>query len=124
MHKCKATCGLLVFSIALPAEGAWAVDNFQRLNSPQIQAKFVGKEMTDEVHWADIYARDGTLTTYEMGKKRTGKWSVKNDQLCHDRGTEFQGCYQVWISGKKIELRREGSSLPLEGVLQPPARRK
>ncbi len=82
-----------------------------------------GMEITDEVHWADVYGRDGTLTTFSMGKKSVGKWSVKNDELCHDRGKEFQGCYQVWVSGRKIELRREGSSLPLEGVLQSPARR-
>lgn len=31
---------------------------------------------------------------------------------------EDRMCYQVWLPGKKIELRREGSTLPLEGVLQ------
>ncbi len=30
----------------------------------------------------------------------------------------------VWISGKKVELRRGASTLPLEGVLQKPADRK
>src|SRR6266700_5616402 len=104
--------------------GAAAVEKFQKLSGSQIRAKLAGMEITDEVHWADVYGADGTLTTFSMGKKTIGKWSVKHDELCHDRGTEFHGCYQVWISGKKVELRREGSSLPLEGVLQPPARRR
>jgi hypothetical protein len=104
--------------------GAAAAEKFQKLSGAQIRGKLAGMEITDEVHWADVYGRDGTLTTFSMGKKSVGKWSVRNDELCHDRGKEFQGCYQVWVSGKKVELRREGSSLPLEGVLQPPAGRK
>src|SRR5438067_6607815 len=103
---------------------AAAAEKFQKLSGSQIRAKLAGMEITDEVHWADVYGRDGTLTTFSMGKTGVGKWSVKRDEVCHDRGEEFQGCYQVWISGKMIELRREGSSLPLEGVLQTPAKRK
>jgi hypothetical protein len=103
---------------------AAAAEKFQKLSGSQIRAKLAGMEITDEVHWADVYGAGGTLTTFSMGKKTIGKWSVRRDELCHDRGREFQGCYQVWASGKKVELRREGSSLPLEGVLQPPARRK
>jgi len=103
---------------------AAAAEKFQKLSGSQIRAKLAGMEITDEVHWADVYGRDGTLTTFSMGKTGVGKWSVKRDEVCHDRGEEFQGCYQVWISGKRIELRREGSSLPLEGVLQTPAKRK
>jgi hypothetical protein len=30
-------------------------------------------------------------------------------------------CYEVWLSGKQVELRREGL-LPLQGVLEPAAR--
>jgi hypothetical protein len=112
-----ATAGTIV-------SGAAAAEKFQKLSGAQIRAQLAGMEITDEVHWADVYGRDGTLTTFSMGNKSVGKWSVRNDELCHDRGKEFNGCYQVWVSGKKVELRREGSSLPLEGVLQPPARRK
>ena len=62
-------------------------------------------EMTDEVHWSDVYGRNGTLTTYEMGDKRVGKWWVQKDELCQDRGKGLKACYEVWISGKKVELR-------------------
>jgi len=115
---------IVLASIGAVLSVAAAAEKFQKLSGSQIRAKLAGMEITDEVHWADVYGADGTLTTFSIGKKTVGKWSVKHDELCHDRGTEFKGCYQVWISGKKVELRREGSSLPLEGVLQPPARRR
>jgi hypothetical protein len=115
---------IVLASVGAVLSIAAAAEKFQKLSGSQIRAKLAGMEITDEVHWADVYGADGTLTTFSMGNKSVGKWSVKHDELCHDRGKEFKGCYQVWVSGKKVELRREGSSLPLEGVLQPPARRK
>jgi hypothetical protein len=95
-----------------------AAEKFQKLSGLQIRAKLAGMEITDEAHWADVFAANGTLTSYSMSRKSTGKWHVQKDELCLDRGTDDGGCYQVWLSGKKVELRREGSSLPLEGVLQ------
>ena len=107
MKGCPASycyAAVLIAVLAVPTLGALAVDNFQRLRGPQIQAKFAGMEMTDEVHWADVYGRNGTLTTYEMGDKRVGKWWVQNDELCQNRGKGQKACYAVWISGKKVEL--------------------
>jgi len=95
-----------------------AAEKFQKLTGAQIQARLAGMEITDETHWADLFAANGTLTSYSMGRKSSGKWRVQKDELCIDRGKDDGGCYQVWLSGKKIELRREGSTLPLEGVLQ------
>jgi hypothetical protein len=95
-----------------------AAEKFQKLNGAQIQARIAGMEITDETHWADVFAANGTLTSYSMGRKSNGKWRVQKDQLCIDRGKDDGGCYQVWLAGKKVELRREGSTLPLEGVLQ------
>jgi len=115
---------IVLASVGAVLSVAAAAEKFQKLSGSQIRAKLAGMEITDEVHWVDVYGADGTLTTFSMGKKTIGKWSVRRDELCHDRGREFQGCYQVWVSGNNVELRREGSSLPLEGVLQPPARRK
>jgi hypothetical protein len=80
-------------------------------------------EITDEAHWRDVYERSGTLTSYEMGNKKIGKWRVQKDQLCLDLKEELAGCYEVWLSGKNVELRLEGSnSGELEGVLRPPER--
>ena len=107
-----ALCAIAVESWAQSAE------KFQRLTGAQIQARVAGMEITDEVHWADVFAANGTLTSYSMGRKSIGKWRVQKDELCIDRGKDDGGCYQVWLSGKKVELRREGSTLPREGVLQ------
>ena len=81
-------------------------------------------EFTDQVHWAERYGADGTLTTREMGTTRVGTWRVEDDQLCVDLGKEGgRGCYEVWISGNKVELRAPGSSAyPAQGVLQRPTK--
>src|SRR5436305_14514785 len=105
--------GVLTFGPPLDA-----AEKFQKLSGSQIRARLAGMEITDEAHWADVFAANGTLTSYSMGRKNSGKWHVQNDELCIDRGNDDGGCYQVWRSGKKSELRRAGSSLPLEGVLQ------
>jgi len=58
-----------------------AAEKFQKLSGAQIRAKLVGMEITDEAHWADVFAASGTLTSYSMGRKSTGKWSVQKDEL-------------------------------------------
>jgi hypothetical protein len=98
---------------------------FKKLSGAQIQAKFAGMELTDESHWGDIFERNGTLTTSSMGHKSVGKWRIQKDQLCLDRGKEpGGGCYEVWLSGAKVELRNGAANMPLEGVLQKPADRR
>jgi hypothetical protein len=101
-----------------------SAEKFQRLTGAQIQARVAGMEITDETHWADVFAANSTLTSYSMGRKSNGKWRVQKDELCIDRGKDEVGCYQVWLAGKKVELRREGSTLPLEGVLQKQSARR
>jgi hypothetical protein len=54
-----------------------------------------------------------------MGHKTTGKWRIRKDQLCLDRGRELgSGCHEVRLSGKTMQLKNNESSLPLEGVLE------
>jgi hypothetical protein len=98
-----------------------AAEKLQKLSGSQIQAKFAGMEVTDDVHWADVYERGGTLRSFSMGRKSVGKWRVQKDELCIDRGKEDGGCFEVWLAGKNVELRRQGSTLSLQGVLQPPS---
>jgi hypothetical protein len=100
-----------------------AAEKFQKLNGPQIRAKFTGMEMTDNVHFADVFGANGSLKTYSMGHKKDGKWRVDKDELCVDRGKDDGGCYQVWISGKNVEFRREGLQATSEGILQRPVAR-
>ena len=81
-------------------------------------------ELTDEVHWRELYERSGTVTSTSMGRKRTGKWRVEKDQLCIEFEKEPPvNCYEVWMAGKKVELRRQGL-LPLQGVVEQPTGRK
>ena len=118
MRKCLLVAIAAVVSVFTLGPPVEAAEKFQKLSGPQIRAKLAGMEITDEAHWADVFAANGALTSYSMGRKSTGKWHVQKDTLCIDRGQDDGGCYQVWLSGMKVELRREGSTLPLEGVLQ------
>src|SRR5262249_57539516 len=109
--------GTMLCALAF-AGRAPAAEQFQKLSGAQVRAKLAGMEFSDGVHWRDVFERNGVLTGYSMGRKSVGKWSVHKDQLCLDRGQEpGSGCYDVWLSGNKVELRPV-SGLPLEGVLQ------
>jgi hypothetical protein len=114
---------LTLYVLILP-DSPGAAEDFKKLSSPQIRRAFTAMEFTDQVHWAERYGADGTLTTREMGKTRVGTWRVEDDQLCVDLGKEGgRGCYEVWISGNKVELRTPGSSsYPAQGVLQRPTK--
>jgi hypothetical protein len=107
--------------VAAWASGATAEEKLQKLSAGQIRAKIVGMELTDEVHWRELYGRGGTVTSDSMGRKRTAKWTVDKDQLCIDFDKDPPvKCYEVWTSGKKVELRREGL-MPLQGVIEQPS---
>jgi hypothetical protein len=118
--------GRIVIAFLLAGAGALgssarSEDKFQKLTGGQIQAKFLGMEMTDQVHWGDVFQPNGVLVTTEMGHKTNGQWRVQKDQLCLQRATEIgSGCYDVWLSSKNVQLRGKDSTLPLEGVLQRP----
>ena len=115
---------LFGLAVALGASAA-AADRFQKLTGAQIRAKFSGMEMSDNVHWRDFYEPNGTLTSQSMGRQRIGKWRVDKDELCVDRGKDDGGCYQVWVSGKNVHLKRPTLDFPImEGVLQTPIRRE
>jgi hypothetical protein len=115
---------LLVTGLALLAAAAFGStaateEKFQKLTGGYIRARFRGMELTDNVHWRDLYQRDGTMMSTSMGRKRAGRWRVENDQLCIEfEGDPIPKCYDVWVSGKEVELRSEGL-LPLRGTLEP-----
>src|SRR6266852_6736135 len=113
-----ATLGSILLEI-----GPVAAENFQKLSGTQIRAKFTGMQLTDEVHWRYVYDRDGRLRSYSMGTKKVGKWAVKKDELCLYLMQSDDGCFEVSLSGNRIEMKPSGLGLPLEGVLQTPADR-
>src|ERR1700745_1582400 len=91
---------------------AGAEQKFRKLTGPQIQTTIAGMELSDNVHWRDFYARDGTFKSSSMGLNRAGKWWIKGNELCVDRGKEDGGCYEIWLSGSKMEFRRPGMDMP------------
>jgi hypothetical protein len=113
-----ATVGSVSFGIS-----AVAAENSQNLSGSQIRAKFTGMQLTDEVHWRYVYDRDGTLRSYSMGTKKVGKWAVEKDELCIYLKEPDDGCYEVSLSDKRIEMKPSGLGLSLGGVLQTPADR-
>ena len=118
----KMIAAAIVASISLEVSAA-AAENSQKLSGSQIRAKFTGMQLTDEVHWRYVYDRDGTLRSYSMGTKKVGKWAIEKDALCLYLKEPDDGCFEVWLAGKRIEMRPSGLGLGLEGVLQTPADR-
>jgi hypothetical protein len=109
---------LLIFA----ASSSAGADTFRKLTGGQIASKLGGMEFTDEVHWREVYDRGGVLRTFDMGKTRIGKWRVAADRVCVDReGTGSEDCYQLWIEGDHVEMRREPDERdPAPGILRKP----
>jgi hypothetical protein len=124
MLEWKRFATIVFFAAAVFGATANAEGTLQKLNGAQIRSKIVGMEFTDQVHWRFAYERGGTLAGMSMGRKRTGKWRIEKNQLCveYDKEPPLK-CYDVWASGKNVELKGDGV-LPLEGVVEPPANRR
>jgi hypothetical protein len=104
---------ILGLGLALPLSGQ-AADTFRKLKDAEIRARLADMEITDGVHWAEQYMRDGMYKAYHLGKPSKGKWYAKDGELCLEDGKAEPDCREVWISGSKIEFRGTG----LEGILQ------
>ena len=81
-------------------------------------------EITDEVHWGDVFERNGTPSSYSMSRKSIGTWKVQKDDLCVDRGKDDGGSLLPGLGvGEESRAGRERRSL-CEGVLQRPRRER
>lgn len=101
-----------------------AADEFRQLKGPEISTKLVGQEFTDEVHWAQVFERDGRLRTVSMGTAHTGTWRRQKNELCLTESSDSERCYQVWAAGNRIEMRRDDGTLPDAGILRKPQPRR
>jgi hypothetical protein len=100
-----------------------AAENSRKLSGSQINGRFAGRQLTDEVHFRDVYDLYGTLRSYSDGKGKVGKWAVEKDELCIHFKQQDDGCYEVWLSNGRIEMKPSGIGLSIEGILQPPTDR-
>jgi hypothetical protein len=105
-------------SVALDA-GLLSAENLRKLSGAQIRTKFVGMQLTDEVHYRFVYERDGTLRSFAMGVKKRGKWVIDKDQLCLYLQEPDDGCYDVARSGETFTLTPTGLGSLLDGILEP-----
>lgn len=117
----RVTAALI--GVAVLTGTAHAEDAFRMLKGREITAKLTGMELTDDVHWALVFGRGRSLTSYSMGRKTTGRWKVQQDQLCLDEAGEEPRCYAVWRSGTTLQLRQPGADIYDEGILQRPSKR-
>jgi hypothetical protein len=127
MRRFGATsCAVVAIAAGLSATTlVEAADTFRKLNDSEIRSKISGMEIVDvDDHWAEQYMRDGSFKVFAMSKATTGKWRVRNGELCIQDAAPDSGCGEVWISGNKIEFRGEGPRLGLQGILQKQQPRK
>jgi hypothetical protein len=108
--------------MTLLTQQSLAADTYRPLSVKEIKANFTGMEFTDDVHWAYVFNRDGTILSYSMGRNGKGRWWTEQGGLCLEEGAE-QRCYRVWTEGDKVQLRPIGVHAPLEGVIMKPRKR-
>jgi len=96
---------------------------FRQLKGREITARLTGMEPTDDVHWALVFDKGGRLNSFSMGKASKGSWKVEKDELCLDRKPDEPRCYEVWMSGRNVQLRYQ-PALPEAGILQEPQPRQ
>jgi hypothetical protein len=119
----KAMTIITAATLASIYAGVVAAENSRTLSGSQIRTKFAGMQLTDEVHFRDVYDRDGTLRSYSDGKGRVGKWAIEKDQLCLYFKEPDDGCYEVSLSAGRIEMKPSGLGLTIDGILQTPTDR-
>jgi hypothetical protein len=119
----KAMTTVAAATLALISAGAVAAEHSLKLSGSEIRARFAGMQLTDEVHWRDVCERDGSLRSYTLGKKTVGRWVVEKDELCLYFKEPDDGCYVVWLSGDRIEMKPSELGLSIEGILQTPTDR-
>src|SRR6266566_1104499 len=83
-----------------------AQHNFRMLGGKEIQARVVGKDITDASHWSMYLRPDGALIGTESSTHWASTWKIQKNKLCMSNpSSKVLDCYDVWMSGDKISLR-------------------
>jgi hypothetical protein len=72
----SVACGSWVMLIVLTTWSGAGAETLRKLSRKQISTKLTGMEFSDEVHWREVYERNGSMRSYEMGRSRECKWRV------------------------------------------------
>jgi len=92
---------------------------FSRLLGKDIRARVIGKTVTDGAHWSDTFDRTGSLVSWSQGRKSTGTWEIRGDELCLAEAAGVDAtCYQVWVARDAISLRLDGVESTFTGYLR------
>src|SRR5260370_22659147 len=78
---CRVTLTILS-SATIFGSTIHAQEMFKLLGEKEIRARVIGKDMTDNTHWANYFRPDGVLLSEEMGRKWTSTWEIPNNKLC------------------------------------------
>ena len=108
---------MLLRLLSCSSPPALAADSFRKLKDAEIKARLAGMEITDGVHWAEQYMRDGTFKAFHMGKpaQANGRSQWRALPRRWQGGAE---CKEVWVSGNKVEFRGQARDARMEGILQ------
>jgi hypothetical protein len=119
----RRTLQILALTILLPAmirgSIARAQEMFKLLGENEIRARVIGKDMTDNTHWANYFRPDGVLLSEEGGRKWSGTWKIRNNKLCMSNpNLESLTCNEVWMSGANIRLRENQDQETFDATIE------
>jgi hypothetical protein len=79
-------------------------------------------QFTDEMHWREVYEKDGTLRSDVMGRAHLGSWRIRGNEICIDFGNDGdKNCFEVWLQGSRVVMQRDAEdNYPIEGILERP----
>jgi hypothetical protein len=117
-----ASLAAAILSVTLGRPEAAASDQFHRLLGSEIKTRLTGRMLTDDTHWRETYLPGGQLLAEQMGgAPMRGNWRVEHDQLCSVLPGVRDGCYVVWQSNDRIQLRHTDYPT-VDAFLRPPHR--
>ncbi|SRR5258708_7018024 len=119
---CRTLCRLtltILWSATIFGSTVHAQEMFKLLSEKEIRARVIGKDMTDNTHWANYFRPDGVLLSEEGGRKWSGTWKIRNNKLCMSNpNLESLTCNEVWMSGANVRLRENQDQETFDATIE------